>query len=242
MLKIFMSSLLLLSVSSLAAEITIHQNNDTQHIRVSDHARLSDVYQKSKFQNNINWPAVFLTNSILTETAHTKKNEVIRKLNALITTDSDHKNELNGLIHYLKNLPVAGRIRTTLDPDWINVRPLLNRPVVGHYDLYTTAYPGTISVIGLTEQKKVLPIDLAQVHDYLKLIASSELAAPGYAYLIEPDGSVSKVGVAIWNRKEDRVVMPGSVIFVGLNPSALPDSYNALNEDIIAVLANRIPE
>lgn len=242
MLKIVISSLLLISGSSLAAEIIIHQNTSTQSIHVADHARLADAYKQIQFANNINWNAALLSNPVLTIGIKTQQNDVIRELNALLATDIEHHQELVNLVQYLTQLPVAGRIKTRLDPDWLLDRPSLNRPLVGHYDLYTSTYPDKISVIGLTQQKDVSPIDLAKVHDYLKLIPSDKLANPGYAYLIAPDGSVSKAGVEIWNRKEDQTVMPGSVIFVGLDTSNLPDSYQTINERIVAVLANRIPK
>lgn len=242
MLKLFISSLLLLSSTSMAAEIIVHQQAQTKLITVADYARLNDAYQNIHFDKDINWSGALLTTPVLTSIAEQKKKDLISELNTLYSSDIDHKDDLSNLIQYLENLPVAGRIKTELDPDWVSTQFQFNRPLVGHYDLYTTRYPGKISIIGLTQQKDVSPIDLAQVHDYLKLIETSKLSDSGHAFLIEPDGSVSKVGVGIWNRKQDLAVKPDSIIFVGLDPAELPDTYRHINDHIIAVLANRIPE
>jgi len=242
MLKIFISSLLLLSGSTIAAEITVHQNNAIQHAMIADHARLIDAYQQIQFSNNINWSAASLTTPKLTTSAEKNKKEVINELKTLTKNNIEHKNDLISLVQYLEDLSVAGRINTKLDPDWVSLHAEFNRPIVGQYDLYTSEYPGKIHVIGLTQQIDVAVMELAKVHDYLQLVASSDLTDPDHAYLIEPDGLVYRVGIGVWNRKNEPVVSPGSTIFVGIDPSSLPTSHDAINEHITAVLANRIPE
>lgn len=242
MLKIIISGLLLLSSSSMAAQLTIHQQGQSQIASVPDYARLADAYQHIQFDNNINWSGAFLTTPVLTSLAEKNKDKLITELNSLLATDIDHKNDLSALVQYLQKLPVAGRIPTRLDPDWVSTHVKFNRPLVGRYDLYITRYPGQISLIGLRQQKDIFPHDLAQVHDYLEFIQQSKLSDSGHAFLIEPDGTITKVGTGIWNRKQDLVVKPGSIIFVGLDLSELPDAYRNINAHILAVLANRIPE
>ena len=55
---------------------------------------------------------------------------------------------IGSVIQQLSALQVTGRQFTSLDPDWVRLRPEANRKLQGSYDLYIAAAPTQVRVMG----------------------------------------------------------------------------------------------
>lgn len=71
------------------------------------------------------------------------------------------------------------------------------------------------------------------VGDYLNQFSLIDKADPSTTWLISPDGQIEPVGIAYWN-KQQRTIAPGSVLFVGFNPTNT--QLKQLNVDIATLL------
>ncbi|MBO9932843.1 capsule biosynthesis GfcC family protein, partial [Xanthomonas phaseoli pv. dieffenbachiae] len=145
---------------------------------------------------------------------------------------------------------VAGRIHTNLDPDRVRVYIENNRPLAGEYALYVAPHDDKLSLIGLVNTSadvgeletsgKVVLRSGWSVEDYLsgrRLLAGADHS---YGYLIGGNGKWRKVPLALWNRQHSEPAA-GETIFIGFNPSVLPQDMSSLNDQIADYLANRIP-
>nr|WED68356.1 capsule biosynthesis GfcC family protein [Pectobacterium colocasium] len=137
-----------------------------------------------------------------------------------------------------------------LDPDRVRVYIENNRPLVGRYALYVTPHDDRLSLIGLvntsvdvgeleTSGKVALRAGWS-VENYLsgrRLLAGADNS---YGYLIGGNGKWRKVPLALWNRQHIEPAA-GETIFIGFNPSVLPQDMSSLNDQLADYLANRIP-
>ena len=238
--------LVLLCGAASAAEISVQRGSEQTAVSVADHQRLTDLYTKLALSDDINWSAALLT-SPEQQTDLDHESAVLQsKLLTLSSMAEQHdEKELASsfrlLASELKSLPVASRIKTVLDPDWVRLRSEYNRPLVGRYVLYLPGFSEHIELMGLAGNQHLPIKDGRDVTDYLTGLTYQTGADQDHIYLIAPDGTWQKVPVALWNHlgKEPAA---GSTIFVGIDPALLPSDMADLNDRIATYIANRIPE
>ncbi|UPR47521.1 capsule biosynthesis GfcC family protein [Vibrio cyclitrophicus] len=110
-----------------------------------------------------------------------------------------------------------------------------------HFELYLTARPTSVNVVGAVKQAHTLSlVEHAQLDNYLTRLPKDQLldiADHSTAFVIQPDGQVSEISYAYWNSKP-AYFAPGAVIFIAFD--SLPSEFSTLNQDIVELLRHKV--
>ncbi|BDU21516.1 capsule biosynthesis GfcC family protein [Dyella sp. GSA-30] len=133
---------------------------------------------------------------------------------------------------WLQSLPLTGRrLVRTLDPAQLAISDADNFPLDDGDQLNYPKRPTSVRVVGAVAHPCTLPqVGLKAARDYLADCAPSSAADKELLYVIQPDGQVSELGIALWNRSPPMVLAPGAIIYVPLDRhvirSAADDVFN----------------
>lgn len=165
------------------------------------------------------------------------------QLKALRATESgDTQQTINRVIQQLQGLQVTGRQFTTMDADLILNNNAANRLLQGDYRVYTATRPNSVLLLGAVSGAGKQPwVAGRTVREYLANHQFLSGANLNEAVVIDPDGTVRIAPVAYWNYRHVEA-QPGSIIWVGFSHWTLPRQYKNLNQNIVSVLALRIPD
>lgn len=252
-----LAALLLLVVgTSGAAQLTVKVANETLPAVVQDDGtRLDQFYSRITFADNVNWQTALLTNESVTQQAKEAGEKLQARLYQLqlawqIDGDGDWAIAAWYMAQALKQVNAVGRIRASIAPDIIRLSPRKNRPLVGNYTLYLSPYRQQFFLFGLISTgidigtpNVFKDIDLQPGWSVEQYIGRRRFLPGGdnrEGYLISGDGHWRKVPLAIWNRQHHEPAA-GETLFIGFDPSILPDGFSSLNAQIADYLANRIP-
>lgn len=146
------------------------------------------------------------------------------------------------LLAWTQSLPVTGRSPAVkLDPDLVEISQRDNYPLENGDRLDYPTRPTSVRIDGAVQRPCTLPQrGLQDVHVYMASCPSSNLADKDKAYLIEPDGSVLTLGIALWNRSAPTSMAPGSILFIPFDDRVMA-RYGTLglNREIADFLATQ---
>ncbi len=122
----------------------------------------------------------------------------------------------------LQALPVTGRqTGVLLDPRPLEISPHNHLLADGDRLIYPPR-PAHVRVVGAVEQDCVLPhMPMQAAPLYLHTCRLATGADPDWLYLIQPDGTVLRHGIAQWNRDPPQALAPGAVLYVPIHERAL---------------------
>ncbi|QTF09258.1 capsule biosynthesis GfcC family protein [Brenneria izadpanahii] len=248
--------LLLVCGSATAAQLTVKDPQQTiAVVKLDDGTRLEKFYEQAALPGNVNWQAALISDFATTQKAYQLGDTLREKLAVLETRwrnsgDGDLAISAWLLRKTLEPINVAGRIYTDLDPDRVRVYLQNNRPLVGEYALYIAPHSDSFSLIGLINTSadvgeletsgKVALRSGWSVERYIsgrRLLAGADKS---FGYLIGGNGEWRKVPLALWNQRHIEPAA-GETLFIGFDPSVLPDDMASLNDQLADYLANRIP-
>ncbi|NVK56878.1 MAG: capsule biosynthesis GfcC family protein [Alteromonadaceae bacterium] len=171
--------------------------------------------------------------------------DILQTLSDLIRQQSKNSvsyRELSQLYQAIGSWQLMRRLDIDVDYDQARLNHQRN-PGFQQGEYYIKLQPrrAVVNLFGLlTESDHQLKYDHAStVTDYLNDIERSTQAHRDYAFVIEPDGDLHKVGIAYWNRQYYQP-MPNSIIFVPLQTSLLFDNIDELNNKIAQLLKHRM--
>ncbi|URQ60536.1 capsule biosynthesis GfcC family protein [Pantoea alhagi] len=225
------------------SQVTIYYPNASQTAVVSDAQTLSQLLASPAVKDRSWWPGTVIAESLATAAAQQHYQQTLARLQRWAASEEGERAAaINAVLQQLKTVRVTGRQFTSLDPDWIRLRPEANRRLEGEYSLYTLQRPTSITLAGaIGGSGKVVWQPGRDTRDYLVGHARLSGAERNVATVIAPDGATREVPVAYWNHRHVEVA-PGSIIYLGFSSWALPDEYHDLNQQIISVLTHRIPD
>ena len=226
----------------------IFERHSTVKIEFHDGARLTDLLFNAQLPNDIYWRAAQIANSKTMTAIQATKETLLKDLKSLQVfwmRGGDQGALIQStqqLLQELDRISVSGRLSIVLDPATSRIDPNGNPLLKGQYTLFVASRPDFIYFVGLINGRSKQPLQsgasLASYWQDYRLLAG---AAQNEAFLIQPDGSISRVPVASWN-KLHREPMAGATLFVGFDPQLLPEQYRDINVRIANLLANRVPE
>lgn len=159
------------------------------------------------------------------------------------SADADDAGVARTLADDIERMPVTGRVPALLAARAIEVADASNRPLGDGDRLVYPGRPTTVTVVGVVAEPCTLRHVAQQAPlDYLRHCPALRAASKDYLYVIEPDGGVEKIGIALWNRSAPSTLAPGAVLYVPLRPSALAKVNPGLNEEIASFLATQVME
>lgn len=144
------------------------------------------------------------------------------------------------LYQQVQALPVTGRQVAMLDPVAMEVGFAPNLPVSEGDRLVYPPRPDSVRVLGAVGAPCTLAFQaLRQARDYLDACPSSNAADSDYLWLIQPDGHVTRLGIAPWNREQGAPPAPGSTLLVPIRSDDLVTPTPELNQQLAEFLATQ---
>lgn len=160
---------------------------------------------------------------------------------ALLRGDAESAAALAGLRAWIAGLPVTGRVPALLAPRVVEATPAENRPLAPGDALYYPTRPSGIRVVGAFAHPCRLAFrPLADARAYLAACAAGPLASRNWVWVIQPDGRVSKHGIAAWNLSAPEPLAPGALIYVPLAHKFAATVDDDLNRDVAHFLATQV--
>lgn len=144
------------------------------------------------------------------------------------------------LYQQVQALPVTGRQRAMLDPVAVEVGFAPN-PLVSEGDrLVYPPRPHSVRVVGAVAVVCTLAFQpMQRPLDYLHACPALAEADRDYLWLIQPDGHVTRLGIAPWNREEGTPPAPGSTLLVPIRSDDLDPPTPELNQQLAEFLATQ---
>ncbi|WP_034911425.1 capsule biosynthesis GfcC family protein [Erwinia sp. 9145] len=244
---------LLLAGIPLCASLSAHAQSQVtvylpgQTVVVSNAQNLAQLVTNPALAGKTWWPGTVIAERQATAVAVQQQQQLLARLkgwSAALRADNDGEKaaRVDNIYQQVAAVKVTGRQTADLDPDRVRIQPQANRRLEGEYSLYTLTKPTTLTMVGLlTDSGKTSWQPGRSVRDYVNDRERLAGAERNNAVLIGPDGKVSEVPIAYWNRRH---VEPeaGSIIYLGFSSWSLPGEYADLNQQIVSVLTHRIPE
>lgn len=145
------------------------------------------------------------------------------------------------LLDAVRAMPVTGRARgALLDPRPLEVSTQNHLLAEGDRVL-VPARPASVRVTGAVQHDCTLPHQpLRDARLYLDDCARDAAADPDWLYVIQPDGTVQRLGVGLWNRALPQALAPGAVLYVPIRAKAADAVDPTLNDDMAAWLATQL--
>lgn len=146
------------------------------------------------------------------------------------------------LQRHWRTLPVTGRQRQALlDPRPLEISP--QNHLLGNGDrIVYPPRPATVRVVGAVQQPCTLPfVPVRAARLYRKDCPLAVAASLDWLYIIQPDGHVTRRGIALWNRQHAQSLAPGAVVYVPVDPDLLPNSVRTVfNHDAARFLSTQV--
>ncbi|NKJ20838.1 capsule biosynthesis GfcC family protein [Dyella sp. SG609] len=122
------------------------------------------------------------------------------------------------LRQWLQAMPVTGRrVVRTLDPGALYADDADDLPLEDGDTLDYPQRPSTVRVVGAVRKSCELPhVALQDARKYVKACAT-QMADRDFLYVIQPDGKVFELGIALWNESAPMVLAPGAIVYVPLD-------------------------
>lgn len=227
-----------MGVAQADSQVTVHGQTS---LRIDHAQNLSQLVTNPALQTW--WPGTVITSRDATVVAQQQQKQLLADLRAWQAGSGESlAATIGSVIHQLSALQITGRLFTSLDPDWVRLRPEANRTLLGSYDLYTVAPPTQVLVLGaLSNPGKESWQPGRTVRDYLAAHDRLSGGERSIATVIAPSGATQQVPIAYWNQRHIEVE-PGSVIWLGFTSWSLPWGQADLNARMLSVLTHRIPD
>lgn len=134
-----------------------------------------------------------------------------------------------GLRTWLQAMQVTGRrVVRTLDPGALAANSADNLPLQDGDTLAYPMRPHTVRVVGAVERPCELPhVALQDARRYLK-DCPVRMADRDALFVIQPDGQVFALGIALWNESSPIVLAPGAIIYVPLDQRRIAGAADAV--------------
>ena len=144
------------------------------------------------------------------------------------------------LYQQVSALPVTGRQVALLDPVAVEAGFAPNPLVSAGDRLIYPPRPDSVRVLGAVAAPCALAFQpLQPARDYLD--ACPPLDQTDDLWLIQPDGRVTRLGIAPWNREDGAPPAPGSTLLVPLRSDDLEPPTPELNQQLAEFLATQPP-
>jgi hypothetical protein len=114
----------------------------------------------------------------------------------------------------VKQMPATGRvIPAEFNPIVLRTKFPANLALKHGDVIYLPPRPNGVRVLGAMEQPGWYRFKEVRLHQALKKI-KRVYAQTDWAWLIQPDGRIEKIGVGLWNNRQTKILVPGATIFV----------------------------
>ncbi len=205
-----------------------------------DGARLSDAVIAAMPTDSAYPTGAVLTRQSAQQTQIRLKAGLLHDLEALaLSRDASLSRQAERLADHIDALPVTGRVVTELAPRRLEASPASNLPLMDGDHLYYPLRPSQVSVVGAVDAPCLLAyVALQNASDYLQH-CPVQGGDPDWLFAVQPDGTVHRIGIALWNRSEPVSLAPGATLYVPLPERALRALSGDFNTEFAQFLATQ---
>ena len=137
-------------------------------------------------------------------------------------------------------LPITGRQVYHLDPLVVELNAAHSPKLEDGDRLIFPQRPASVRITGAVASDCTLPfVPLQQADRYAKQCPALADADPDYLYVIQPDGQVTRLGIALWTREDGAPPAPGAVLLVPLDAHEVKTIAPELNQELAEFLATQ---
>lgn len=221
------------------AVVSVEINNSSYTFATAP--RLAEVLAPVALQHNWYWPAskLYQLNSIGPEQ---QRQVVIQQLDALQQkAEPALQRQFAALQSQILSWQLAERILISIDYDLARAKAPFNpRFEPGTYKLQLDARPEQVSFWGAVNRPLAIAHSGATaIAGYLPAVERSVYADKSVVYIIQPDGSITEVGVAGWNLQHIEA-MPGAQVFIPFAVGWFGNDIDTLNKNLLELALHRV--
>ncbi len=121
--------------------------------------------------------------------------------------------KLTRLYNIISQLAPTGRVKAEFNIPILNSDIAKNTPLKNLDHIHIPSRPKGIYVLGAVEKSGLYNFKNKSVVNVTRKI-KHQSANPDWAWVIQPDSSVERVGVALWNQQLEKVAAIGAIIFI----------------------------
>lgn len=169
------------------------------------------------------------------------KEGLLARLRDYLTADHDQEAVacLGKFEQELAKLPITGRQSQALDPEALDLDARANRRLQDGDSLVVPLRPPYIVIQGLVREELKLPYRHGRLAaDYLAEAQRCAGANRSHVWIIYPDGTTRRIGIAYWN-EEPVNLAPGARLLVPLAEGRWDDATPILNARMAEFLATQ---
>lgn len=234
---LFLTTLLGVFSYNALANVTVHVRQ--QPLEFAELPRLSDVLKQVDNTADIYWPTAALFRESESLALLQQKTVADLQLLAASTADTLLADSAKKLANEVQNWLIAQRSHYPVHYERAGLELSLNpRLSQGTYYLAAPARKPQLAVFGATDSRAVTFAFAQQVAAVYQQHALA-IADKNEIWVIEPDGALSKVGVAYWN-KQHASTRPGQQFYIPFAKNKLPTPLKDLNDNIVTLLRHRV--
>lgn len=243
MSKYCVALMLVLAMGNGAVAAQLSFNAQNTIITFDNPVKLADVLEKLPNPHAAYWAGagIYELDSAQAEAQRAHVMNLLAELIREQTAGSERHILLSNMYRDISNWHLMRRLNIDVDYDQSRLNPKRNPGFVsGRYYIKAKPQVASIDLMGQLQESVTLAFENAlTVSDYLESVESSDYADNDYVYVIEPNGKLTKQGIAYWNDTHYKP-MPGSVIFVPLQTGLFSNDIDQLNDQIAKLLQHRM--
>lgn len=227
--------------------VTIHVQGKVEkpgaHTLV-EHSRLLTAINQAQPGADVYWlGAHYARRAHLGPQAQLKADVLARLRARRMEAAKDHADDtlpcLDQLEQTLTGMPVTGRLAQALDPQTLDLDPRANRQLQEGDSLLLPTRPDYVLIQGLVRQELKLPYQHGQpASQYLAQAALCAGADRNHAWIIYPDGSTRRVGIAYWNEVPVNLA-PGARLLIPVTEGRWDNAAHTLSTRTAEFLATQ---
>ncbi len=240
-MRLLMCAIFALSAFVANAKVLVTINHT--HYLYEQPVRLSEVLKPVANAADWYWPtaAVYKLND---PSVDAERLTVLAQIDALLADEAKNTDRYTALMSLRQQITawsLARRVPMKVDADAIKQEEALNpRFEDGEYLIRLQTRAQVVHLLGLVEKPGEYALEpQLRPRDYIKRVPLLDDAENDVVYVISPDASIEKQGIAYWNASTASL-MPGSQIYVPFYTHLFAGDLDSLNQQVAALAANRI--
>jgi hypothetical protein len=141
--------------------------------------------------------------------------DLLTRLSATQESDPD---AIHHLHDWIAGMPITGRVPISIvDADWLSANPDHDPIILPAHSVFLPKRPRTITLMTSKGMRCQLPhVSGSTATHYLAACAPDALNQVDWVWLVQPDGKVSRFGIAAWNMQKQAEPAPGAWIWMPL--------------------------
>lgn len=145
------------------------------------------------------------------------------------------------MAQYFAPLPITGRVRQRLAPRILEADRTQDYPAQAGDHLFYPPRPTTVTVTGAVNWPcRLAHVPLQPAAVYRRQCQLLRAASKDHVHVIQPDGSVEVLGIALWNRSAPSSLAPGAIILIPLDEALTKVMAPDVNDDAARFLATQL--